>query len=47
MAALFAEGETIIRGAAELRIKESDRLKATALELQKMGARVQELPMAW
>ncbi|NMB41806.1 MAG: 3-phosphoshikimate 1-carboxyvinyltransferase [Firmicutes bacterium] len=44
VAALFAEGEMIIRGAAELRIKESDRLKAMALELQKMGARVQELP---
>ena len=44
VAALFAEGETVIKGAAELRIKESDRLKSMTLELQKMGARVQELP---
>jgi len=44
VAALFAEGETTIKGATELRVKESDRLKATALELKKMGAQVQELP---
>lgn len=44
VAALFAEGETVIKGAAELRIKESDRLKSITLELQKMGAKVQELP---
>ncbi|MDF2635558.1 MAG: 3-phosphoshikimate 1-carboxyvinyltransferase, partial [Pelosinus sp.] len=38
VAALFAEGQTIIRGAEELRVKETDRLKAVASELSKMGA---------
>ena len=38
VAALFAEGQTIIRGAEELRVKETDRLKAVASELGKMGA---------
>lgn len=42
--ALFAEGETVIKGAGELRHKESDRLKTITMELQKMGALVQELP---
>jgi 3-phosphoshikimate 1-carboxyvinyltransferase len=40
----FAEGETVIRGAAELRVKESDRLAQMALGLRAMGARVEELP---
>lgn len=44
VAALFAEGDTMIRGAAELRVKESDRLKTISLELQKMGAMIKELP---
>lgn len=44
VAALFAEGETVIKGAAELRFKESDRLAAITSELKKMGARVKELP---
>lgn len=44
VAALFAEGETVIRGAGELRLKESDRLQSLALELGKMGAAIQELP---
>jgi 3-phosphoshikimate 1-carboxyvinyltransferase len=39
-----AYGQTTIRGAAELRVKESDRLKALATELQKMGGNVEELP---
>jgi len=38
VAALFAKGQTIIRGAEELRVKETDRLKAVASELGKMGA---------
>jgi 3-phosphoshikimate 1-carboxyvinyltransferase len=38
VAALFAQGQTIIRGAEELRVKETDRLKAVASELGKMGA---------
>ena len=39
-----AEGETRIEGAAELRVKESDRIKATVENLRKMGAKVEELP---
>jgi len=42
VAALFAKGTTIIRGAEELRIKETDRLKAITLELAKMGANITE-----
>ena len=30
VAAAFAEGETVMRGLKELRVKESDRLAATA-----------------
>jgi 3-phosphoshikimate 1-carboxyvinyltransferase len=37
-----AQGKTIIRDAAELRLKESDRLKLIASNLRKMGARVEE-----
>lgn len=44
VAAAFAEGKTTIRDAAELRVKESDRLAATASELRKLGARITELP---
>jgi 3-phosphoshikimate 1-carboxyvinyltransferase len=35
--AAFSEGETIIRNAAELRVKESDRLEAIAYNLQAMA----------
>ena len=41
---MFAEGTTVIRDAAELRVKESDRLAVMATQLQKLGARVIELP---
>ncbi len=41
-AACFAEGETIIRDASELRVKETDRIKAMTSELLKLGARVTE-----
>lgn len=44
VAAAVAEGTTTIRDAAELRVKESDRLAATARELGQLGARIQELP---
>jgi 3-phosphoshikimate 1-carboxyvinyltransferase len=44
VAAAFAEGETLIRGAEELRVKESDRIAVMAAELRKLGARVEELP---
>jgi 3-phosphoshikimate 1-carboxyvinyltransferase len=38
-----AEGITLIKNAEELRIKETDRIKATVLELKKMGAKIEEL----
>lgn len=44
VAALFAAGETVIRGAGELRFKETDRLSVLSLELKKMGASIRELP---
>ena len=44
VAASYAEGTTIIRDAAELRVKESDRIATMAAELRKMGAAVTELP---
>lgn len=37
-----AKGETVISGAEELRVKESDRLAAIVSELKKMGARIKE-----
>ncbi len=43
VAAAFAEGRTEIRDAAELRVKETDRLAATAAFLTAMGADVTEL----
>ncbi|HDH02597.1 MAG TPA: 3-phosphoshikimate 1-carboxyvinyltransferase, partial [Nitrospirae bacterium] len=39
-----AEGTTTIRGAGELRVKESDRIAAMASELGKMGVNVTEYP---
>jgi 3-phosphoshikimate 1-carboxyvinyltransferase len=44
VAAAFAEGETHISGAAELRVKESDRLTMTAKILNYFGVPVEELP---
>ena len=44
LAACFAEGETVIKDAAELRVKESDRIKTTAGELRRMGAEIEERP---
>ncbi len=44
VAAALAEGRTEIKDAAELRVKESDRLAALARELGRMGARVSERP---
>jgi 3-phosphoshikimate 1-carboxyvinyltransferase len=38
--ALFARGETVIRGLHTLRVKETDRLAALSNELQKFGAKV-------
>ena len=44
VAAVFAQGTTVIRDAAELRVKESDRLTVIATQLNRMGAKVTELP---
>jgi 3-phosphoshikimate 1-carboxyvinyltransferase len=40
--AAFARGETLILNIGHLRLKESDRIKALASELGKMGIRVEE-----
>lgn len=44
VAAIFARGTTVIRDAAELRVKESDRLQVMATQLNQLGAQVTELP---
>lgn len=44
VAAAFAKGTTVIRDAAELRVKESDRLAVMAAQLSRLGVRVTELP---
>ncbi|MCY3833581.1 MAG: 3-phosphoshikimate 1-carboxyvinyltransferase [Chloroflexi bacterium] len=42
VAALRAEGETVVREAAELRVKETDRIAVMAAELRKLGAEIEE-----
>ena len=42
--AAFAEGETLVRGAEELRVKESDRITATIDLLRANGVEVEERP---
>ena len=42
LAACFASGETVIKDAQELRVKESDRIKATVQGLFKLGADISE-----
>ncbi|MEL1264295.1 3-phosphoshikimate 1-carboxyvinyltransferase [Pseudoxanthomonas putridarboris] len=44
VAAACAEGPTVVRGAAELRVKESDRLASMANGLRALGLRVDETP---
>ncbi|KFN45266.1 3-phosphoshikimate 1-carboxyvinyltransferase [Arenimonas composti] len=44
VAAALAEGETVVTGAAELRVKESDRIAVMATALRRLGARVDESP---
>jgi 3-phosphoshikimate 1-carboxyvinyltransferase len=44
VAATQAEGTTIIRDAAELRVKEVDRISLVAQELGKLGAGIEETP---
>lgn len=42
VAALRAEGETLVRDAKELRVKETDRIAVMAGELRKLGAEIEE-----
>lgn len=44
VAAVFAKGTTVIRDAEELRVKESDRIAVMATQLNRLGAKVRELP---
>jgi len=44
VAACAARGTTVIKDAAELRVKETDRIAFLVAELSKMGADVEELP---
>ena len=44
LAACFAKGTTVIRDAQELRVKESDRIRATVAGLSKLGADIEERP---
>ena len=43
VAGVLAEGETVIRDAAELRVKESDRISSMVRNLKKFGVDVEEL----
>jgi 3-phosphoshikimate 1-carboxyvinyltransferase len=45
--ASFAEGETVMRGVRELRVKESDRIDAMAVGLRANGIAVDEGPDWW
>jgi 3-phosphoshikimate 1-carboxyvinyltransferase len=38
----FAEGETVVEGAGELRVKESDRISAVCEEFRKIGVEIEE-----
>jgi 3-phosphoshikimate 1-carboxyvinyltransferase len=40
----FAEGETVVRGASELRLKESDRIATVVQGLRGLGADIDALP---
>ncbi len=44
VAATQAHGRTVVRDAAELRVKESDRIAALVEELRRLGARIDPLP---
>lgn len=41
VAACFASGTTVIRDAAELRVKEADRIATTVTELTRLGAKIE------
>lgn len=42
VAALYADGETLVQDARELRVKETDRIAVMASELRKFGAEIEE-----
>lgn len=42
VAACFASGQTVIKDAQELKVKESNRIKSVVTELKKMGADIEE-----
>lgn len=42
VAATQAEGETVVRDASELRVKETDRIATVVAELRKLGAQIEE-----
>ncbi|WP_206813116.1 3-phosphoshikimate 1-carboxyvinyltransferase [Paradesulfitobacterium ferrireducens] len=44
VAACLAEGETVVRDAQELRVKESDRIRTVVEGLKALGAKIEELP---
>ena len=44
VAAALAEGRTVVTGAEELRVKETDRIQAMAAELTKLNVPIQETP---
>ncbi len=40
----FSEGEVLVQGAEELRVKESDRISVVVKEFSKLGIRIEEYP---
>ena len=44
IAAACAQGRTVVRGAAELRVKESDRIATMAIGLRALGIQIEESP---
>ena len=44
VAGCVARGKTVIRGAGELRVKESDRIATVSRELSRLGAKTEPLP---
>jgi len=44
VAASIAKGRTVVRGAAELRVKESDRIATMAAGLRALGVQIEETP---
>ena len=42
---LMAQGETVVRDTAELRVKETDRIATIVEELRRMGAEIEARPV--